>query len=143
MGFISEANFTRIVSVPMSVPQTELPAGSVVTVATVLLHADQTLRARWLSLFVPKINKAPGSVERVTDYYEAVYVGLYSGKTNDDLRALGMPLLWVGLDGCGYAELDFARYTDFSSPGQYTLALINNTSSHDYDAVVTGAFRIF
>lgn len=143
MGFITEANYTRIVSASMSVAQSELPPGAVVTVANVLLHADQTMRARWLSLYVPKINSAGALVTRVTDYYEAVYVGLYSGKVEDDLRALGMPLLWVGLDGTGYAELDFSRYTDFSSPGQYSLVLINNTTTHNFDAVVTGAFRIF
>ena len=130
-------------TLPVVAPQTEIRSGGSVVITPFYLPPDRRVRVRWLQLHVPGLTKALSALQRVNPYLDAVYVALYGGNFDQINLPTGMPLWYVGLDGTGFATTNPKTYVDIACPGHYGLCLVNNTVDQDYEASVTGAFRIW
>ncbi len=142
MGLVSSATLDLAVTIPVCIPQTELQPNTCEQIASVYVPYGRKLRFRYVGLHVPRIKKGGETVTRVSDFYDCVYVGLYSGNIDQINRITAMPVAYVGIDGTGFTSSDSSMYLDFSSEGHYALFLVNNTKTHVYDAIVTGALRL-
>lgn len=130
-------------TIPVSAPQTEVRAGGSVVITPFYLPAGKKLRLRWLQLHVPKLTSPLTDLQRVNPYFDAMFVGLYGGLFDQINLPTGSPLFYVGLDGTGFATTNPRTYVDISVSGHYGLCLVNNTMDQNYEASVTGAFRLW
>lgn len=142
MGLLTDASYDSVVTFPLSIPQTELQPGTSILVGSVKLPPGRTLRLRYLGLHVTRVRSSAATLKRIADFYDTVFIGLYSGNIDSINRATGMPVAYVGIDGAGYTSTDPVLYQDFGCAGTYTAILVNNTSTHVYEALSTGSLRM-
>lgn len=142
MPAISKAMFDRVAGFPLAVPQTRLLPGSSVLIASVYVNPGRALRIRWLGLHVALASGAD-ELDRIHSFYDTVYLGVFGGNFDQLNRPAGQPLLYVGVDGTGFSGNDPSSSLNLGTVGHYGLVLVNNTRSHTYECVVTGAAKLY
>jgi len=63
MSFITEIDFSKVVSHPISLPQTEIQRGETIVISTLVLGRQKKADLVWLDLHVPRISAATRSSE--------------------------------------------------------------------------------
>jgi len=70
------------------------------------------------------------------------YVGLYAGNFDINLPT-GQPVFSVGVEGVGVVSMNPNQPLLAANPDTYSVLLVNNTETHDFDALVSAAARIY
>ena len=146
IGYITPEEHDKIVTVPISLPQTEirgLGIGDSLLLSSLQITLGQRIRLRWLGLHVPKPFFGTGPIIKANDDFGAVYLGLYSGGFGQLNRPSGKPLVVLNLDAPGTTQTNPYVYYDFSAPDLYSLLIVNNMSNYNVEAIVTGSFRAY
>ena len=137
MSYITPSLFARVVSLPISLPQTELRRGKSIHISSDVLADDQILALKSLNLHVLKI-LTPG----VVPVYASKVMGVVSVGIYDS------PMLCSG--GClvrGY-QVGVTQFNPWQTrliynPGTYTIVVSNNTTNVDVDVCVTGSIKLY
>jgi hypothetical protein len=135
-GLVTTGRFARCASLPLSLAETELRAGGVITVASLDLKFGQRLELRSLTLHLVNI-LTPGVV---TDYRSSALglcsAGLYQGTMLTGALAL------TTSQGSVTTVNPFAVCVA-ETPGTYTVRVSNNTNNLDLAVAVTGTAKLF
>jgi hypothetical protein len=137
MGYVNPNRFSRIMSMPVALAQTELRRGKAIQIMQFNLAAGQMLELRCLNLHLLKI-LTPGIVPSyATRALGVVSVGLYLG-----------PMLTSGAAIVRGYQIGVSQFNSFQarqlrSPGTYTVVVSNNTSNVDVSVAVTGTLKIY
>lgn len=133
---LTSPQFERILSVPISLPQTELRRGKHLEICHWHLRQGEKLVLRSLTLHVVKI-LTPGEVPQLTTTaLGTASVGLYA-------QAVGtIPITYVSVPTAGSASLNPFALVRVTAPGSYLLGIVNHTSNLDLAVAVTGAFQL-
>ena len=172
-GYITDSSYSRIVTVPFSLPQTRLRAGTSVIVASVRCNLGSILRLHVLNFHVVQLLTA--LTEEVTttvtsdstvvapftyashsqaptpqvDYSLAInglglgYAGVFASDFSAIRQPTGTPLALTVAPDVGIYALNAHNRYDFSGPDVYHVVATNNTDNLDLGVVVTGAFRVY
>lgn len=137
MAYVNTARFAKSVTLPISLPQTELRRGRSLRVASLTLRGGERLELRSLTLQVLKI-LTPGPLPIYTNTaLGAASVGLYLGE------ALTSPIAWAFVGSVGTASTNPFNVRRVVTPGLYTVIISNNTSNLDLSVCATGCVRLY
>ena len=136
-GLVNLTRLSHFTHLPIAFAQTELRAGSAITIAAFNLLLGQRLELRSLTLNVVMVLTT--GVVPLSDYttYRTCHVGLYRGNTNCS------PLAYALVDGLGLSSLNAFKRTVIEAPGNYRVTLRNNTSNVDLSVAATGAVKLY
>lgn len=137
MSYITESQFDRSLSLPLSLPQTELRRGKFLTVATVVLQTNQQLWLRSLTLHLVKTLNPGKSPTYRNQRLGLVSAGLYYGSN------IASPIVRVRLTDTGAKAIHPFGYCRVLTPGIYSVLVSNNTQNLDFAVVVTGEAKVF
>ena len=136
-GFVTQLRFNRITHLPISFAQTELRAGKTIIVAAFNLLIGQRMEIRSLTLNLMRVltnGAVPAS--RYTAYKTCI-IGLYRGVTDCS------PLAFAAVDSMGTTGMNCFRRVIIEAPGDYRIAVRNNTLNVDLSVAATGAVKIY
>lgn len=136
-SYISTANFASVLTIPVSLPQTELLGGKSIEIAQVNLKLNQEFELRSMTLHLLKI-LTPGT----TPIMNTTSLGLVSVGVYLTGMLTGSPA-FVQLTVPGAASYRPSAPAKFSSPGLYTFVVSNNTSNVGLSVIVTGSAKLF
>lgn len=137
IGFITKAALKTIVSMPVTLPQTELRRSRTLTIASIPLQLGEELEIKSLVLSSYR-NLSPGNVpEYLTGSLGILSVGLYFGRT------VTSPLALAVLSKLGTSMVNPYKACKCKTPGVYSIIVSNNTTNMDYSVAVTGSVKIY
>lgn len=137
IGFVTKEALRSIVSMPLSLPQTELRRSRTLVVASIPLQLGDELEIRSLVLSSYR-NLSPGNVpEYLTGSLGILSVGLYFGST------ITSPLAVAVLAKLGTSMINPYKSCRCKTPGVYSVIVSNNTLNMDYSVAVTGCVKIY
>lgn len=137
MPYVTPTLADRTLSMPVSLPQTELRRGKSIHIASFVLEEGQFLQLKSLNLHLLKI-LTPG----VVPVYASKVLGVVSVGIYDS------PMLCSG--GClvrgyevGVSQFNPWQTRRFYNPGTYTVVVSNNTTNVDVDVCVNGSLKLY
>ena len=141
-GYVSAQRFAAVGSLPVSLPETELRRGSIITVATFALAAGQRASVRLLTLNILRATATQSSPDAINSPFGWAAVGLYAGSI------VTSPLLYVAGSQIGVTATDPYQDCAIVTPGNYSVRVFNNTGLTGQTAVdlavsVTGMIRFY
>lgn len=137
MTYVTQKSFAKILTLPITLPQTELRRGKSIRVLTWNLARGERMDLRSLTLTVLQI-LTPGNLPQYTNTaLGASSIGLYFGET------LTSPIAWASVGTVGSAATNpFARKR-IITPGVYTVIVSNNTYNVDVSVCATGCVKLY
>ena len=137
MSYIVEHRFDQIVSLPISLPETELRSRRYIQVGTYPVQLGQRLELRALTIHLVRI-LTPGVVPLLDNTVLSLCsAGLLIGSMATS--AMGI----VYLNGLGAGCWTADQPVIVTAPGIYRVVAFNNSSNVDLTVVVTGSIRLF
>lgn len=142
MALITTERFSKTISVPVSLVQTELRRGSVMKLATVELEAGQSMQLRFLFLNVIRILTPGVLADEVNTGFGLAFCGVYH---ENDMAASPVGSVIARTTGIHSTSPHYT--SDYTTPGSYSVLLWNNTGrtvdgAADLAVSVTGALKI-
>lgn len=135
--YVNTARFSKSVTLPISLPQTELRRGRTLRITSWVLKAGERLELRSLALQVLKV-LTPGPLPLYTNTsLGSASVGLYLGET------VTSPIAWAFVGSVGTASTNPFYMRRVVTPGLYTVIVSNNTSNLDLSVCATGCIRLY
>lgn len=137
MSFITSSQFDRIVTLPISLPQTELRRQRAIQIATFPLLLGQRLEMRSLTVHLVKI-LTPG----VVPVLDNTALGLCSA----GIIAGSMATSVIGsvfTNGIGSGTWSAEQPVIITAPGVYRVLAFNNAANIDLSVTVTGSVKFF
>lgn len=135
--YVNTARFSKSVTLPVSLPQTELRRGRTLRITSWVLKTGERLEVRSLVLQVLKV-LTPGPLPVYTNTsLGAASVGLYLGET------VTSPIAWAFVGSVGTASTNPFCLRRVVTPGLYTVIISNNTSNLDLSVCATGCLRLY
>lgn len=137
MAFVTPNIFSRILAIPVSLPQTELRRGKSIQVTQFRIELGQVLELRSLNLHLIKILTPGVAPEYVNRSLGLASVGVYEG-----------PMLTGALALVKGAQVGVVQFNPWSvrrfvSPGTYTVVVSNNTENVDISVAATGSLKFY
>lgn len=139
MSLITEELYSRMLTIPISLPQTVIGPNTSLVVAAVKLELPNMLRFRWLNLQL-----ASNGLERpnrVNSSLGFAYAGIYAGVR--DHVPTGLPLAISIASTIGVRSTNPFAKRDFSAPDTYEILVTNNTTNNSLRVVVSGCLQLF
>jgi hypothetical protein len=137
MSYITDSQFDRIVTLPISLPETELRRQRSIRVATFPIALGQRLELRGLTVHLAKI-LTPGVVPSLDNTVLGLCsAGLIIGSMATSVMGN------VFTNGLGAACWTADQPVIITAPGTYRLLAFNNSSNVDVSVVVTGSAKLF
>ena len=137
MSYITPSLFARVVSLPISLPQTELRRGKSIHISSVVLADDQILALKSLNLHLLKI-LTPG----VVPVYASKVMGVVSVGIYDSPMLCSCGCLVRGYQ-VGVTQFNPWQTRLIYKPGTYKIVVSNNTTNVDVDVCVTGSIKLY
>lgn len=137
MSYITDNQFDRILTLPISLPQTEIRRQRSIQIATFAISLGQRLEMRSLNVHLAKI-LTPG----VTPTLDNSNLGLCSAGIlvgSMATSAIGS----VYLNGLGAACFSADQPVIVTAPGVYRVVAFNNANNVDLSLTVTGSVKLF
>lgn len=135
-GIITRNRFARILSLPISFPQTDLGSGKSVVIVSLTLAQHQRLEMRLLNINVVAV-LTPGAVPAYLNHSLSLCsVGLY------DSPMLTSPLAYAAYSTTTSTTNPFAPCV-IESPGTYQVIVSNNTRNVDLAVTCAGAMKLY
>jgi hypothetical protein len=140
--YITTERYAAIADVPVCLPETALRRGNVVQISSFRLSHGQTAVVRLIDLNVVKVLN-PGVVpDAINSSFGWCYAGVFAG------RMAASPFISVSASQVGVTGLHPFCEKIISSPGLYTVMVVNNTgkvytSALDLSVCVTGVIKIY
>lgn len=162
MALLTESRLLTLVDLPVQLPQTLLPAGSWIALATVQLAENQKLDLRWLQLYIAELSNTDttdpcGAVGRSvinTAFTGGSLASVFLIKdwapTSEPWTQNVLDYLTCPLDSTLAAESlapivsirPIAVPLQVVAAGTYTLVALNNTTNRNIAITVDGAITI-
>lgn len=137
MSYITETQFERIVSLPVSLPETELRRQRYIQVGTYPIQLGQRLELRGLTIHLVKI-LTPGVLPVLDNTVLSLCsAGLLVGSMASSVMGA------VYLNGLGAGCWTADQPVIVTAPGTYRVVAFNNSSNVDLSVVVTGSIKLF
>lgn len=137
MSYITQTKFDSFVTLPVTLPQTELRTQRYIQVASFPLLQGQHLEMRSLCLHLLRI-LTPG----VTPVTNNTSLGLASvGMLVSTMISSAFGI--VSINAAGVASLNSDQPVIVTAPGNYKIMVFNNSTNVDMAVVVTGSVKIF
>lgn len=136
-SYVSSSNLSRILTIPVSLPQTELLGGKSIEISQIQLGLGQSFELRSLTLHLLQV-LTPG----VSPLFNTTSLGLASVGVYLTSMLTGSPAL-VQTATPGAVSYNPNAPAKFSSPGLYTFVASNNTSNLGLSIIVTGSVKLF
>jgi hypothetical protein len=137
MSTLTDGQVLRSVVVPISVPETEIPANSVMLVSQFQLAAGQVLYLPWLNLHWVGF-RSPGDLSKANSAKPLVYAALYANLDNSAIGAPASSLFSLGGEIPGVYMSKSPGATKVTSPGTYSILLVNNSACSSVGVLLTG-----
>jgi len=135
-GFVTTNRFARVLSLPISFPQTDLGSGRAIVVAKIPLEMNQRLEIRALCISLVAI-LTPGVVPvYLNTAMQLCSVGVYES------TMISSPLVYAAFFDQTSMANPFSCCV-IETPGLYNVIVSNNTSNTDMAVCATGAAKIF
>jgi hypothetical protein len=136
VSYVNTASYAKTLTIPISLPQTELKRGRSVRVASWNLKLGERLELRSLTLHVLRI-LTPGPQPIYTNTaLGAASAGIYLGET------VTSPIAWTFVGSVGAASTNPFHVRRMITPGTYTVIVSNNTANLDLAVCATGCVRL-
>lgn len=137
MAYVTPNIFSRILSIPVSLAQTELRRGKDIQIMQFNLQLGQVFELRALNLHLLKILTPGVTPEYVNRSLGLASLGVYEG-----------PMLTSALAIVKAAQVGISQFNPWSvrrfvSPGTYTVVLSNNTRNVDISVAALGALKLY
>jgi hypothetical protein len=162
MAFVFEDRLLSLFDLPVQLPQTQVPAGGWLAVATVKLDEGQTLDLRWLQIYVAAVenvnaNDPCGAVGRSVinpDFLPGSLAALFLIKdwvpgsdpwTQTVLETLLCPSDYALASDATVPIISVRNMTaplQISTPGIYTFVILNNSVNRNVSITVDGAVTV-
>lgn len=139
MSLITEELYSRMVTIPISLPQTLIGPNSSLVVASVKLELGDVLRFRWLNMHL--IQTSAALATRVNSSLGWSYAGLYAGVRHH--LPTGVPLALIVSSTLGVRSTNAFAKRDFSSPDIYEVIVTNNVTDATIKVAVSGCLQLF
>jgi hypothetical protein len=136
-GYVTPNYLSRVLSLPVSLTQTELRRGRDIQIMQFDLNLGQVLELRALNLHLIKV-LTPG----VTPIYVNRSLGLASLGVYEGPMLTGALALVKGAN-VGVTQFNPWMIRRFVSPGTYTVIVSNNTRNVDLSVAAMGALKLY
>jgi hypothetical protein len=137
MAYVTPNIFSRILSIPVSLPQTELRRGKDIQIMQFNLLIGQVFELRALNLHLLKILTPGVTPDYVNRSLGLASLGIYEGPMLTSALAI------VKGTQVGIAQFNPWMTRRFVSPGTYTVILSNNTRNVDISVAALGALKLY
>ena len=139
MSLITEELYSRMVTIPISLPQTILGPNSSLVVASVKLELGDVLRFRWMNMHLIQTSAALGT--KVNSALGWGYAGIYAGVRHH--LPTGIPLALIVSSTAGVRSTNPFAKRDFSSPDTYEVIVTNNVTDATVKVALSGCLQLF
>ena len=137
MSYITNNEFEQIVTLPISLPQTELRSRRYIQVGTYPVLLGQRLELRVLTIHLVSI-LTPGVLPQIdSTVLSLCSAGLLIGSMATSVIGA------VYLDGLGAGCWNAVQPVIVTAPGTYRIVAFNNSSNVDLSVAVTGSIKFF
>lgn len=137
MSYITTSEFDRILTLPISLPQTELRRQRFIQLAALPVAMGQRLEIRGLTIHLVKI-LTPG----VTPTLDNASLGLCSsGILVDSMATSAVGCVFI--NGLGAACMSSDQPVIITAPGNYRVLAFNNANNVDLSVAVTGSAKFY
>jgi hypothetical protein len=137
VAYVTPNIFSRILSIPVSLPQTELRRGKDIQIMQFNLLIGQVFELRALNLHLLKILTPGVTPDYVNRSLGLASLGIYEGPMLTSALAI------VKGTQVGVAQFNPWMIRRFVSPGTYTVVLSNNTRNVDISVAALGALKLY
>lgn len=137
MSYVTPNIFSRILSIPVSLAQTELRRGRDIQIMQFDLKLGQVFELRALNLHVLKILTPGVTPTYVNRSLGLASLGVYEGPMLTSALAI------VKGSQVGIAQFNPWMVRRFVSPGTYTVLISNNTRNVDLSVAALGALKLY
>ena len=137
MAYVTPNIFGRILTIPVSLAQTELRRGKDIQIMQFDLKLGQIFELRALNLHVLKVLTPGVTPEYVNRSLGLASLGVYEGPMLTGALAL------VKGSQVGVTQFNPWMVRRFVSPGTYTVLISNNTRNVDLSVSAMGALKLY
>lgn len=135
--YVSDARFANILTLPISLPQTELRRGGSIQAAILPLNLGESFELRSLTLHLLKI-LTPGVLPVLNNTSLGLLsVGVYLTPMLTGSAAIAF------INSPGAVTYNPSAPARYSSPGLYRVIVSNNCSNLDLSVIVAGSVKLF
>lgn len=134
-GYVTASRYDRILTLPVSLPQTELRRGRSIQAAVIRLGLGEEFELRSLTLHLLKI-LTPGAVPQLNN----TALGLVSAGVYQSPMLTGSAAC-VKATTPGAFSYNPSAPARFSTPGTYTVIVSNNAANIDLAVILTGSVK--
>jgi hypothetical protein len=151
--FVTDSRLTSLYDLPISCPEVQLQPGDWLALATVQLPAGAALDLLWLQLnitsspstTVPVLNSQYAAGALISLFLIQNWVPAQSPTTQSNVAFMACPANPANAATAALpivAAWPSGQPLSITSPGNYTLVALNNTTNNAYNVVVSGAVTI-
>lgn len=135
--YLTQERFSKILTVPLSLPQTQIRRYDTETLGSISIELGQRLRFRWAAGHV--VRSGVGSQGKVNSAFGLAYMGLY---LNSFGYPAGVPIALLDMDTEGVHRTNHFRSWEVSTPGFYEILITNNLIESDLEVVATAILQL-
>lgn len=137
---INALQFSNVLDLPVSMPQTRIPKGDSIIVAAYKLAIGQKIQPVWLSLH---LLKTEGTPTKLVSSLGIAYCGIYANGAEYFRTPTGsLPLIYVSSDSVSSKMINPYSKIEIFGPDTVNVIVANNTSDTDLDISVIGCLRL-